>query len=523
MDSLTSVRRLPAILIISFIILAVLTALAVGLPTLWLVRSQHATDFTAQESEQLTRLIILGMALGAAAASFLGALIAGRVVRSLQALTNAAERLRRGDLATPVAVRTGVAEVSTVALALDDARSALQGTLAELRREKAWIDHLLEAVAEGIVTLDARSRITYFSPGAERITGYPGEALIGRDLDEVFRLAVEAGGSPDLRPERFTDQVPNQGGIAKINIWHRSGRIITLAVSRARLAPPVAGAARLALVLRDVSAEEVMHRLTGDFLANITHEFRTPLTALAASVELLLDQLPELSEVELLDLLNSLHLGVISLQTLTDNLLEGASIEAGRFRVQPRPSDLDEIVHRAVQLMHPLALKYGQNLQVELPPGLPLVLVDPERTVQVLVNLLSNAIKYGPANAEIELRAVYALDHYAGDIGGGQRWVRVEVSDRGPGIAPDRRADLFRRFVRLEPASGPVPVREGGTGLGLSVVRAIVEAQGGQAGMEDRPGGGTVFWLTLAAAESQLFVSAVHSLPTDPNPTEPIR
>jgi signal transduction histidine kinase len=171
----------------------------------------------------------------------------------------------------------------------------------------------------------------------------------------------------------------------------------------ARLAPPDAGNARVALVLRDVTAEDAMRHLLGDFLANITHEFRPPLSALAASSELLLDQVQDLSPADLQELLGSLHLGILGLQTLIDNLLEGASIEAGRFRVYPRNANLLEIIHEAATTIQPLAQKYNQFLLLTLPDSLPPVCVDARRTVQVLVNLFSNAIKFGPPDGKITL------------------------------------------------------------------------------------------------------------------------
>jgi signal transduction histidine kinase len=226
-----------------------------------------------------------------------------------------------------------------------------------------------------------------------------------------------------------------------------------------------------------------MHRLVGEFLANITHEFRTPLAALAASAELLLDQAPTLSRAELQELLMALHLSILSLQTLIDNLLESARVEAGRFRVFPQPADLGGLIAEAVRVMEPLTIRHDQYLVLELPANVPMVQADPRRTVQVLINLLSNAIKYGPDKSEIALR-VTTTDH----------WARVAVADCGPGVPEDYRPDLFRPFVR--PASMDNLLRHG-AGLGLSVTKAIVDAHGGQVGIEDRPGGGSVFWFTL--------------------------
>ena len=192
---------------------------------------------------------------------------------------------------------------------------------------------------------------------------------------------------------------------------------------------------------------------------------------------------PDLTPAELAELLTPLHLGVLGLQTLIDNLLEGASIEAGHFRVSARPCHLGEILAQATGLMQPLLDKYGQRLVVELPASVPEVQADPRRTVQVLVNLLSNASKYGPDDATIDVQVTVE----------GKR-VRVAVGDTGRAYRWSIAQNLFRRFVHAPAGQERAQV---GVGLGLSIVKAVVEAQGGQVGMENRPEGGAVFWFTL--------------------------
>jgi PAS domain S-box-containing protein len=434
---------------------------------------------TAATQRRLVGILVGSIVMVAAAGSILGVMLARRIGRPLGRLTAAAARMSQGDLDSPVPVETGVREVALVAQALESARSDLQRTLSHLREEKAWTDHLLEAIVEGIVTLDQSDRITFFSHGAECITGWSRDQVLNRPCDEVFR-AIE-------RDEPFSQLIPAPGRKHKVVVELAGGRQATLAVTGAQLTPPEGDNAEVALVFRDVSEEEAVHRLLGHFLANIAHEFRTPLSALAASTELLLDGASELTPAELEELLISLHLGVLNLQTLVDNLLESASIEAGRFRVYPRPSDLGEIIAEAMRTMQPLLDKRGQRLTVELPAAIPVVRADPRRVAQVLVNLLSNASKYGPDDAEIAIGATT-------DDG----WVRVTVADRGPGIPSGYRKTLFRRFVPPSPGAND---GQYGTGLGLSVVKAIVEAQGGQVGVDDRPKGGSIFWFTLPMAD----------------------
>jgi PAS domain S-box-containing protein len=433
--------------------------------------------------------VLAASIIGAVAvALLLGTYLARRISSPLARLAQVAGAMGQGSTAgglataleAPMVVDTRVREVAQVAQALEAARHDLQRSVTQLQQEKRWIDHLLESIVEGIVTLDRHGYITFFSHGAERITGWSRDEVLGRPCDTIFR--------PLEAQESFSKLIPPPGQRRKISIELSDGRQAILAVTGARLMPPERGDALVALVFRDISEEEAVHRLLGDFLANVAHEFRTPLSALAASVELLLDQAPDLSPGELEELLVTLHLGVLGLQTLIDNLLESASIETGHFRVHPHPCRVATVIAEAVELMQPLLLKHGQRLVVELPAAMPIVQADPRRTVQVLNNLLSNAIKYGPDDDEIEVCAAVEGN-----------WVRLSVADRGPGIRAEGRADLFRRFVHPAHDDSRAQV---GAGLGLSVVKAIVEAHGGQVGIEGRPGGGSVFWFTLPRAEA---------------------
>ena len=432
-----------------------------------------------ETQQRLTRTIAAGIVLVTLLCSLAAVILARQVSRPLMRLRDSAIALRKGDLSTPVVTTTQVNEIAQVAYALEDARIALQATLQELREEKAWADHLLESVAEGIITLDSHGRITFFSRGAERITGWRQEQVLGKPVDDVFRLTD--------REALFSQRLPAAGARQEIMSILARGRTVTLAVTGAALAPPEAGKASLALSIRDISNEEAMRGLLGDFLANVTHEFRTPLTALAVSIELLLDQLDDLSAAELHELLVSNRLGVLSLQNLIDNLLEGASIEAGHFHVSPRPVELAEVIAEAVGIMQPLLDKNHHQLELDVPPDLPPVRADPRRTTQVLVNLLSNAIKWSPQGSAIELRALAE-----------QAAVKVSVADRGPGISPEHKQDLFVRFAHVQSDNRRA---EHGAGLGLSVVKAIVESQQGCVGVEDRPEGGTLFWFTVPAIE----------------------
>jgi PAS domain S-box-containing protein len=345
-----------------------------------------------------------------------------------------------------------------------------------------WSERLLDAIPEGIVLLDDARRITMFSRGAERITGWSHAEAQGRTSHEVLGL-------PPAEPEAL---LLSGGGSRRLLVRLRDGRQVMLALTAARLegvggegAPDEAARSEATvLVIRDVTEEEVMHRMVGNFLANVAHEFRTPLTALGASVQLLMDQSADLSPAEVRELMGSLQLGVWRLQILVDNLLEGASIEAGQFRVYARPCNVREVIAEALFTLQPLLERRSQRYVLHIPEELPSVRADARRTVQVLVNLLNNASKYGRRGGLITVGVELV----------GTEQMRISVTDQGRGIPESLRPGLFRPFQR---GGHNGENSRAGVGLGLSVVKAIVEAQGGSVDVGKGPEGGACVGFTL--------------------------
>ncbi len=449
------------------------------------IQAEIALDI-AEITETQNRLIEVffrSILIIATTVSFLGIVVARRISLPLVRLADTATRFSHGDLDSPVVVDAHVSEVKRVAHALEHARVDLRATLTSLQSERDWSDDLLASIVEGIVTLDGKGYITFFSQGAERITGWSKTEVIGHSIDDIFQLAATKQPFSSILPV-----LPDKRKTADVLL--ANNKIASLAITETKLARSSGEETEIALVFRDISEEEAVQRLLGQFLASVAHEFRTPLSALEASIELLLDQAPELKPDELHELHTSLHLSILGLHTLVNNLLESANIEARRFRISPRTSDLEEIIPEAVRIMQPLLLKYGQRLVVEFPFNIPVVHADPRRTVQVLTNLLSNASRYGPPDKEIVLQVTSSL-----------QYVRIAIIDQGPGIPPEHRDSLFHRFIFPHADDA---VSQAGAGLGLSVVKAIVEAHNGQVGMDNRAGGGSIFWFTLPVAKETI-------------------
>jgi two-component system phosphate regulon sensor histidine kinase PhoR len=413
--------------------------------------------------------------------SLLGAGLARKVAGPIEVLTRAADQLSRGTLDKPVPVRDGPSELVTLSSALESSRLHLRRTLDELTSANAWSENLIQSIVEGVITVDPLGTVEFISRGAERLTGWTPEEAVGLPLDLVLR---------PVEPESMAWiwSLPAEGSKRQVRVFNQAGREVSLAITAARLKLPADGEAQIALVLRDVTEEEAVRELRSYFLANISHEFKTPLSALTASIELLMDEADKFSSEDVGALLASIHVSSLGLQTLVDNLLESTSIEAGRFGIRTRPTQMRLVIEDALRVIRPLMERRQQTFRVISEDKIPVVEADPTRLTQVFVNLLSNACKYSPLGAEIEV-------HQSVKDG----WLRTEVADRGPGIALTERRTLFQRFVRLRRQDEA----QYGIGLGLSVVKAIVEGHGGAVGVEGREGGGSIFWFTLPLYKDQ--------------------
>src|SRR5215471_4109275 len=212
----------------------------------------------------------------------------------------------------------------------------------------------------------------------------------------------------------------------------------------------------------------------------VAHELRNPLASLRLSLDALLNDFDELEPESALRLLRRAHRSASWLQTLTDNLTSAACIEAGALDVHPQLTDLHECVEDAVLLVRGLLEQRGQKVKYTSSTSIETVMADRGRVVQIIANLLSNASRYSVPGDEIEV--------HISSVG---RQVRVRVTDHGPGISPADQERIFGAWTRLD---GAAP---GGLGLGLSIVRSLVQQHGGRIGVESRLGAGATFWFTL--------------------------
>jgi len=221
--------------------------------------------------------------------------------------------------------------------------------------------------------------------------------------------------------------------------------------------------------------EELRRQMVSD----IAHELRTPLSNIRGYLEALREGLAEPTP----SMINSLYDEALLLSRLVDDLQDLALAEAGQLALKRQPVALQDIVQRAVDSIRSQAEAKGLKLRVDLPKELPLVDVDPQRIVQVLINLLKNAVNHTPTDGEIAVSTVKQ-----------EQWIEVKVSDTGEGISPEDLPYIFERFYRADKSRSRVT---GGAGLGLTIAKKIIEAHGGRIWAESEEGRGATLIFTL--------------------------
>ncbi len=240
-----------------------------------------------------------------------------------------------------------------------------------------------------------------------------------------------------------------------------------------------------------------LDRLKSDFVAVVSHEIRTPLTSVKGAVELLSDDRYFQNNDQQGKLLTIAHANAERLLLLINDILDFSKLESASLFMTIERQRLEPVVMQASQNLRTLIEERRIRVDFELSEELPDVLLDAHRITQVVTNLLSNAIKFSPSDGAIELRVREA-----------DGMVRVEVTDRGEGIAPRDLPKLFRKFQQVDSSSTR---KVGGTGLGLVISKGIVEQHGGTIGVESELGEGSTFWFTLPVAERTAGESALRA------------
>jgi two-component system sensor histidine kinase BarA len=226
------------------------------------------------------------------------------------------------------------------------------------------------------------------------------------------------------------------------------------------------------------------NRLKSEFLANVSHELRTPLNSILGFAELLRETAGENTDAKPARYLQNILLAGRNLLDLINDLLDLAKIEAGRMDVRSEPLSVGDVFEGLINLLKPLAEAKGLDIETSVAPEVPIIQTDPAKLQQVLYNFLSNAIKFSPQGGRVDLAA--AMD--------GPENVRISVTDRGPGIEPEKHEMIFEKFRQID---GSVTRQHSGTGLGLAISKELTALLSGSIGVQSVAGEGACFWIVL--------------------------
>jgi two-component system, OmpR family, phosphate regulon sensor histidine kinase PhoR len=353
-----------------------------------------------------------------------------------------------------------------------------EGAVLDLQHTSAWqadqLDALLQAQLDAVVLVGAGGTVQSLNPAAQALFGpqaMPGQTLIlltrSVELDELAEHCLGGGDDCDRQVLLGSGRLPYRARAV------RAGQ------------RPGGGARGVVLVLQALGEVQRLGRARRDFVANISHELRTPIT----SIRLLVDTLrgraimdPAARDA----LLEKISIETEALAQLSQELLDLAQIESGQSLVRLVPVPVSKLVATVTDRLGPQAERKQISLRVDVPGGL-VALADADQLTRALGNLVHNAIKFTPPSGEIRIAAEAA----EGDV-------ILAVADTGPGIPPDDQPRVFERFFR-----GDKSRSGGGTGLGLAIAKHVVEAHGGRLWVESDgvPGHGAVFRFSLPAAE----------------------
>jgi two-component system phosphate regulon sensor histidine kinase PhoR len=353
-----------------------------------------------------------------------------------------------------------------------------RGEIAQAGRpaEASW-RAIVDAMTDPAIVLNREGRVLHWSRAARElfVNLRDGQALLQVSRNPDLLAAVEAAAAAgSVRTAQLLERVPIE-------------RRLSVTISPLREANGVFGEPALLLVFRDVSEEERLAQMRADFIANASHELRTPLAALLGFIETL--QGPARDDPAA----RARFLGIMQAQAtrmarLIDDLLSLSRIELNAHLQPNTPVELAPIVRQVVDGLQMLARDREVEIRVSLPDEPLAVLGDRDELIRALENLVENALKYGAAGKRVDITLA------RGQTRAGAAEARLAVRDYGPGIAPEHVPRLTERFYRVDVSDSRA---QGGTGLGLALVKHVLNRHGGRLSIESVPGAGATFTMQM--------------------------
>ena len=426
--------------------------------------------------DNMTRRIVFGTLIVALAVALLGFVVSRQISSRMREIKRGAARFAAGDFSHEIHVSTAD-EIGEVAVGLNAMGRRLSETIQTITEERNEQEAVLAGMTEGVLAVDGQERVITINAAAARLLAVEPDDAQGRSIQEVVR-------NPDL--QAFVAAVlAEDGPIAGNVVVHTDLDSRDLQVQGAQLGDGNGdGTGRGAVVvLNDVTRMRHYEAIRRDFVANVSHEIKTPVTTIKGFAETLLDgALDDRHDAE-----RFLHIIVGQadrLSAIIEDLLSLSSLESGSegARISLEHGSIRDVLQVALDVCEMKAAARDITLTLDCSDDL-FAEINPPLLEQAVVNLIDNAVKYSPEGSRVEVSAATEAMGLA-----------IKVKDVGPGIGREHLPRLFERFYRIDKARS----RDmGGTGLGLSIVKHIAVAHGGSVAVESTPGLGSTFTITL--------------------------
>jgi signal transduction histidine kinase len=447
-----------------------------------MVQKSGLAERSADRWSRVTFVVGLGGCLLALLAS---ATWMSRLLRPLSVLGAAARRIGEGDLSVRAVVE-GKDEVAALAKDFNTMAARLQkyreSSLGELLQAQQDLQAAIDSLPDPVLVVASGGELLNVNRAAEALFGVRVDSKIDwlapidpevRAMIDRVRTHVLSGKGPYV-PRGLEEAARLKTPDGERNLLPRASPVYNEERT-------VIGAT---IVLQDVTRLLRFDELKNNLVATVAHEFRTPLTSMRMAIHLLTEGVVGPLTPKQADLLFAAREDCDRLQTIVDELLDASRLQEGRPAPNKEVVPAEALVKDALEAHTGEAEMAKVELRSEVLPGIGDVMADPERIQIVFSNLISNAIHHSPPGETVAARAARS-----------DGWVRFEIADHGPGVAPEHQRAIFERFYQ---APGGKP---GGAGLGLAIAKDIVDEHGGAIGVDSEPGKGATFWFRLPASD----------------------
>lgn len=423
--------------------------------------------------------VFIAVLAGALIASLLGYKISENITMPIKEITYTATRIAKGQLDKRINLETDD-EISILADAINHMASSLSDSINSLQDKNAKLEAFMSSVVNGIIAIDSNERILFINPIAARMLNIREKDVTGKHFLQVARNnQIDNYLKEIIKQNRFFD--------VEITLDYPSEKILKLYTNPIKYVDrgDIAG---IIITIQDITELRKLERMRTEFVANVSHELKTPLTSIKGFVETLKSGALEDRE-DTIRFLNIIEDEAERLYRLISDILSLSELEHRKHRGVPEKIGVKHTISEVMSILKSQADKKEILLETNLQEGVYNLYGDPDRFKQMLINLVDNAVKYTPDKGKV---LVAAYNHE--EKKNGEKRVIIDVIDNGIGIAKEHIPRLFERFYRVDKARSR---RVGGTGLGLAIVKYIVLSFDGEIEVESEVGKGTRFTISI--------------------------